>query len=104
MTNASSPARAGRSPTLEAELRRMGEERFAAERETTRAIRREYLRAGLSCVGSCVAGLVVMAFGLHAMDRQTGMMFWWGGLAIGYSGMALSLARAYRRGEERGYW
>jgi hypothetical protein len=88
----------------QAELQRKGEDRLASERDTTRAIRREFFRAALSCIASCLAGLVVMGYGLHATDHDTGMMFWWGGLVLGYAGITVSLAVAYRRGEERGYW
>lgn len=93
-----------RGPLLDAELRRMGEERLVSERETTRDIRREFFRASLACVASCVAGLVTMGFGLAAHGRQTGEIFWWGGLVLGYSGISLALASLYRRGQERGYW
>jgi hypothetical protein len=101
---ASDPPSRSRNAKLDAERARMGEERLAAEHDTTRAVRGEFFRAALLCIASCLGGLVLMGYGLHTSDHQTGMIFWWGGLAVGYTGITLTLASAYRRGEERGYW
>jgi len=62
------------------------------------------VRALAECVAWCVLGLALMFFGFATNSLAWGQIFFWGGMAVGYAGMATSLAAAYRRGEERGDW
>jgi len=87
-----------------AEYERIGRERAVAERESSRVTRMELLKASLQIVVSCVAGLVVMFFAWWVNDVALGKAFLWGGMAVGYSGMAYTILRAYKRGLERGDW
>lgn len=48
--------------------------------------------------------MMCMGFALHTRDRDVGMIAFWGGLIVGYAGITLALAAAYRRGEDRGDW
>jgi hypothetical protein len=89
---------------LQAELERIALERLASEREATRQSRRELARACLECIVSCLAGVVLLGLAFHTNDHATGMIFFYGGLVVGYSGITLALWGAYRRGQERGDW
>ena len=93
-----------RSPRLQAELERIARERLEAERQVSRVYRRELLRVCLECLGSSFLGLFCMAFALHTSDAGYGAIAWWGGMVVGYSGIALSLISAYIRGDRRGDW
>jgi hypothetical protein len=93
-----------RPPRLQAELDRMAARNYEAEHEARRASRRDLLRVSVQCIGSCVFGLVIMAFGLHTDDEVIGKIFWWGGMTLGYAGIFTALHMGYRRGEERGDW
>ena len=87
-----------------AEYERIGAERLAAGRDAQRETRRDLLRASLQCAGFCAAGLFVMFFAFYVDDLQVGRAFLWGGMLVGYSGIAYTLVSAYRRGEKRGDW
>ena len=78
--------------------------RFESERAATRDIRRELLRAAVSCLGWSVLGAVMVGEALHVTDAQAGPIWFWGGLAIGYAGIFYTILRLYRRGLVRGYW
>ncbi len=97
-------ARTPRPPRLQAELDRIARERGESEREANRESWRELARACFECIGSCVLGLVIMAFAFHTTDVVMGKALLAGGMAVGYAGIAVALYRAYRRGEERGDW
>lgn len=84
------------------ELERIGRERLAAEREIERAARRRFLRAIAEVVGACALGMVILSFAFSATDRDTGMIFLWAGMLVGYSGMAYALLSAYWRAEREG--
>ena len=86
------------------ELVRIGAERLASERETTRYGRRVMLWALLGCVASCALGMLLLGVAFWVNDRDTGLVFFWTGLVLGYSGMTFSLSYAYLKGEELGYW
>ena len=86
------------------ELERIGAERLAAEKASDRDARRAIWMALLACVASCAAGMLIMFFAFWTSDREWGVIFLWGGMLVGYGGMAWSLLSAYRRGEERGLW
>lgn len=87
-----------------AEYERIGRERAESERESRRITRVELLRALSQVVASCAAGLVIMFFAWWVHDEVLGKAFLWGGMAVGYAGMAFALLSAYRRGVERGDW
>jgi hypothetical protein len=98
------PSMAQPPEQLRAELERIAAEREIAEREAERVVRVELVRVCLECIGSCVLGLFLMGYALHTTDKGTGQIAFLGGLVVGYSGIVLSLASAYRRGVERGDW
>jgi len=87
-----------------AEYERIGRERADAERESSRITRLELLKASGQIVVACAAGLVIMFFAWWVNDPVLGKAFLWGGMAVGYAGMAWAILRAYRRGLERGDW
>lgn len=87
-----------------AEYERIGRERTESEREARRITRLALLRALLEVVVSCVAGLAIMFFAWWVDDPVLGKAFLWGGMAVGYAGMAYAILSAYRRGVERGDW
>jgi hypothetical protein len=93
-----------RAPWVQAEYERMGKERAQAERDASRSYKWDLLRVCLQCIGSCLAGMALLAVALHVTDHDIGMIFWWSGFIVGYSGITYSLARAYLRGVERGDW
>lgn len=95
-------ARAPRPPLLQAELERMARERLETERLATHDSRRALARTCLECLGSCALGLFIMAFALHTTDVMMGKVYWYGGMAVGYSGILMALIGAHRRGEQRG--
>jgi hypothetical protein len=86
------------------ELERVGRERLVAQREVERKYRREMARVCLELVGCSMVGVLFMGWAFHVTDRQMGQILLWTGFILGYSGMLLSLARAYLRGEARGDW
>jgi hypothetical protein len=87
-----------------AEYERIGAERAEAERDARRVTRRELLRACLEVVAWCALGLVIMFFAWYVNDVQLGKAFLYGGMGVGYGGMAYAIITAYRRGEQRGDW
>jgi len=87
-----------------AEYERIGQERAESERESSRITRIELLKASVQIVVACAAGLVIMFFAWWVHDPVLGKAFLWGGMAVGYAGMAWAILRAYRRGLERGDW
>ena len=95
---------AKRPAWVQEEYERIARERLTAEREVSRMYTWELIKVCAQCIGSCVAGMALLGLAMHVTDRQIGMIFWWGGFIVGYSGITLSLARAYLRGVERGDW
>ena len=86
------------------EYERIGRERAEAEREARRETWRDLARTLLAVVGWCGLGLAIMFFAWYVNDRVLGKAFLWGGMGVGYAGMAYTLLAAYRRGERRGDW
>ena len=89
---------------LQAERRRITADRLESERASTRDIRRALLLGAAACVGWCAVGSLMIGEGLHVTDMLTGQIWFWGGLATGYSGIMYTVLRLYRRGIARGYW
>ena len=96
--------RAKRPAWVEAEYERIGREREQASREADRVYRRELVRVCLEMFGWTAVGLIIAAFGFHVRDRDTGMIFLYGGMIVNWVGVLWAIATAYRRGEERGDW
>ncbi len=82
----------------------MAAERVEAEEQASRITRRELAKVCLQCLGSSALGAVCMGYSWHVTDPDTGKIFWWGGMALGYSCITIALVTAYRRGEARGDW
>ena len=82
----------------------MAAEHLETERDVQRMTRRALVRASAECLGSCFIGLLIMAVGFHVNDVPLGKVFFYGGMVVGYAGITVALARAYRAGEERGDW
>lgn len=89
---------------VQEEYERIGREREAASRETERLYRRELLRVCAEMIAWTVAGLFVAAWAFHVTDRDTGLVFLWGGFLVNIGGVLVSLATAWHRGHERGDW
>lgn len=74
------------------------------ERLTTRDIRRAFALAVGGCCFWLAVGLVLMGWALHTTDREYGQIAFLGGLLVGYTGMVVTLAKYYLRGERSGWW
>ncbi len=83
----------------EMQVKREAEHRVA-ERDRRLAL----LGACLACIGWAIAGLVVYAFAFHTTDKGWGEIFQDAAYVVTYGGITVTLARAYRKGEERGDW
>ena len=86
----------------EADLERIGRERLAAEREVERAARRRFVRALVEVAAASLLGAFIMSFAFAVHDPETGAILLWGGMLVGYSGMAFALLSAYYRAERDG--
>jgi hypothetical protein len=86
------------------EYERIAAERLEAEKEASSIARRDFLQSSVQCIGFCLLGLVLMFFAFWVDDLQVGRAFLWGGMAVGYAGIAWTLLGAYRRGSQRGDW
>lgn len=82
----------------------MARERLEAERDASRLRWSEVVRVSAECLGSCALGLAGIGFAWHTTDHDWGMICWWAGLVVGYSGISTSLVAAYLRAEKRGGW
>ena len=89
---------------VEAEYERIGREREQAGRESARFYRWELLRVCAELFVWTAISLVIAAFSFHVHDRETGLIFLYGGMVVNFSGVTWSIATAYRRGQERGDW
>ena len=87
-----------------AELERIGQERLRQSREVERAYRRELVRVCAEMIGWTAVGVVISGFAFAVTDYQIGMILLSGGMLLNWTGVAVSLWTAYRRGEERGDW
>lgn len=87
-----------------AEYERIGREREQASRESDRVYRRELLRVCLEILVWTIAGCLIAAFAFHVNDRDTGLIFLYGGMVVNVGGVLASCLFAYQRGQERGDW
>jgi hypothetical protein len=79
------------------ELERIGRERLAAEHEMRKVELLRMLRTCVELVASCLVGVVIMGFAFWVTDKQLGEILLLSGMVVGYTGMALTLAAAFRR-------
>jgi hypothetical protein len=104
-TDPSPPSRRTKRPAwVEAEYERIGRERAEASREADRLYRWELLRVCAEMFGWTAIGLVIAAFAFRVHDRDTGMIFLYGGMVVNVGGVLWAILSAYRRGEARGDW
>src|SRR5262245_6831264 len=87
-----------------AELERIGAERLRQSREVERMYRWELARVCAELIGWTVVGVVVTGFAFWVTDYQIGKILLSSGMLINWTGVAVSLWTAYKRGEERGDW
>ncbi|HEY4218729.1 MAG TPA: hypothetical protein VGM67_16420 [Gemmatimonadaceae bacterium] len=97
-------SRTKRPEWVEAEYERIGRERAQASRESDRLYRWELVRVCAEMFGWTVLGLIIAAFAFHVTDRDTGMIFLYGGMLVNWAGVLWAIASAYRRGVQRGDW
>jgi hypothetical protein len=90
--------------SLKAEYDRIGREREQASREAERQSRWELLRVCGELLGWTAAGVFVAAIGFATSDRHLGFIYLSAGMVVNYSGVAITLWTAFKRGEERGDW
>jgi len=74
------------------------------ERFVTRDARRALGLTLLGCAIWLLVGLVLMGWGMHSTDSGSGEIAFIGGLLVGYTGIVVTLATCYLRGEEAGWW
>jgi len=89
---------------VQAEYERIGREREQASRESDRLYRWELIRVCAEMFGWAVVGLFIAAFAFHVHDRDTGMIFLYGGMVVTWAGVLWAIVTAYHRGEARGDW
>jgi FtsH-binding integral membrane protein len=97
-------SRTKRAAWVEAEYERIGREREQASREADRQYRWELVRVCLEMFGWTAIGLLIAAFAFHVTDRETGMIFLYGGMLVNVAGVFWSILTAYHRGRARGDW
>src|SRR5690349_21028716 len=79
-------------------------ERARAEELTTRDVRRSFLLAIGGCVLWLVIGLASIGLAIHTTDPGWGRIAFLAGLVAGYTGIVVTLARYYLKGERAGWW
>jgi hypothetical protein len=88
--------------------RRSPSERAAELEDDERFVKRDMLRTlavGLVYwIGSLAVGLGLMGWSMHTTNTDRAGIAFWAGLVIGYSGLTLTLAWVYRRGQEQDWW
>lgn len=72
--------------------------------DAERARQWSMIRSGLFCLVWAALGLVCYAFAFHTTDAGAAEIFRWGAYLITYGGISVTLARAYRQGQDRGDW
>jgi len=97
-------SRMARPAWVEAEYDRIGREREQAGRDAEREYRWELVRVCAAMFGWMLVGSVTAGFGFRTHDADTGMIYMYAGMVINCAGVVWTIARAYRRGEERGDW
>jgi len=67
-------------------------------------MRRAFLLTLVACVFWVAVGLGLMAWAVHTTDVGNGQIAFWSGFLAGYSGIVITLARYYLKGESAGWW
>ena len=75
-----------------------------AEELTTRDVRRSFMYAIGGCVLSLLIGLAAVGWAMHTTDAGWGRIAFLAGLFVGYTGIVVTLARYYLKGERAGWW
>lgn len=91
-------------PLPKALLEEMQRKRDAEAQEATRDTRRDYVRTALACLLWSAIGCALMGVAFHSDSEAVGRVFFIGGQFVGYTGIVVTLVRAYLRGERRGDW
>lgn len=78
--------------------------RAAEHRAASRDLSWDFVRTGLACLFWCTMGLVCFGFALHTTDVGVGRILVWAANIVTYSGITMTCARFYLRGERRGDW
>lgn len=71
---------------------------------TTRDIRRAFLLALGGCIFWLLVGLLAIGWALHTTDAGSGRIAFFAGLLAGYTGVVVTVARYYLKGESAGWW
>lgn len=91
-------------PLPEELLEQMAARNRAAESRARWDMRTDAVLTALTCLFFSACGIAMIGFALHTTDIWMGRAFFWGGIALGNSGIIFALLAAYRRGERRGDW
>ena len=75
-----------------------------AEELTTRDVRRSFLLAIGGCIFWLLVGLASIGLAIHTTDPGWGRIAFLAGLLLGYTGIVVTLARYYLKGERAGWW
>lgn len=81
----------------------MGERNRSAELRARRDMWRDLAGTGVLCMVWCAVGLGLVGMAMHVVG-DIGWVYFWAGLLVGNGGIVFTLARAYRRGADRGDW
>ena len=76
----------------------------AAESRARWDTRLDLAGTAVVCMLCSAAGIGLIGFAIHTTDVWIGRASFWGGVALGNSGVIFTLLAAYRRGERRGDW
>ena len=91
-------------PLPKALLEEMQRNRDAEARAAARDTRRDHVRTALTCLAWSIVGCALMGVAFHSESEAIGRTFFIGGQLVGYTGIVVTLVRAYLRGERRGDW
>lgn len=84
-------------------VEQMGEQRLAAQLQAARDRRRLWLRTAILCVFWLLLGLSLLAWSMHTTAPFYGRLAFWAGLGIGDGAPLLTVVRAWRVAERRGW-
>lgn len=85
-------------------LEEMQRKRDAEAHQATRDTRLDHVRTALACVVWSFVGCALLGVAFHTGSESIGRVFFIGGQFVGYTGIVVTLIRAYLRGERRGDW
>lgn len=76
----------------------------AAESRARWETRLDLIFTAFTCLLFSAGGIALIGLALHTTNVWVGRGCFWGGIALGNSGIIFTLLAAYRRGERRGDW